>query len=429
MSLKIEKLENSMVKMTIEVDSAEFDKAIVKAYQKNKGSISLPGFRKGKVPQAMVEKMYGPEVFYEDAANIVIPEAYEKAYDECELEITSRPEIDVVQIEKGKNFIFTATVAVKPEVKLGDYKGIEVAKADIDVTDEEVEEELKKELDKQSRMVNVEDRAVIEGDMATIDYEGFVDGVAFEGGKGEEYPLTIGSHSFIEGFEEQIIGMNIGDEKDINVTFPEKYHSEDLAGKPAVFKVKLHEIKAKEVPEADDEFAQEVSEFDTLAEYKEDLKKTIRERKESKALAEKEDAVIEKIMENAEMDLPQPMVNDQVENMINDMAARMQQQGLTIEQYMQFTGMDMDKLKEQMEPQAVKRLKSRLVLEAIVEAEKIEVTDEKYTEEIEKMAAMYQMEADKLKELMGENEEKQIKKDIAVQMAVELVREAAVEVE
>ena len=428
MSLKIEQLENSMAKITIEVDSAEFDKAITKAYQKNKGSISLPGFRKGKVPQAMVEKMYGPAVFYEDAANIIIPEAYEKAYEECDLEITSRPEIDVVQIEKGKNFIFTATVAVKPEVKLGEYKGIEVAKADIDVTDEEVEEELKKELDKQARMVNVEDRAVIEGDMATIDYEGFVDGVAFEGGKGEEYPLTIGSHSFIEGFEEQVIGMNIGDEKEINVTFPEKYHAEDLAGKPAVFKVKLHEIKAKEVPEADDEFAQEVSEFDTLAEYKEDLKKTIKERKENQAKAEKEDAVIEKIMENAELNLPEPMVNDQVENMINDMAARMQQQGLTIEQYMQFTGMDMDKLKEQMEPQAVKRLKSRLVLEAIAEAEKLEVTEEKYTEEIANMAAMYQMEADKLKELMGENEEKQIKKDIAVQMAVELVREAAVEV-
>lgn len=429
MSLKIETLENSMAKMTIEVDSAEFDKAITKAYQKNKGSISLPGFRKGKVPQAMVEKMYGPAVFYEDAANIIIPEAYEEAYKECELEITSRPEIDVVQIEKGKNFIFTATVAVKPEVKLGDYKGIEVAKADTSVTDEEVEEELKKELDKQSRMVNVEDRAVIEGDMTTIDYEGFVDGVAFEGGKGEEYPLTIGSHSFIEGFEEQIIGMNIGDEKEINVTFPEEYHAADLAGKPAVFKVKLHEIKAKEVPEADDEFAQEVSEFDTLAEYKEDLKKTIQTRKENQAKAEKEDAVIEKIMENAEMALPEPMINDQVENMINDMAARMQQQGLTIEQYMQFTGMDMDKLKEQMEPQAVKRLKSRLVLEAVAEAEKIEVSEEKYAEEIANMAAMYQMEADKLKELMGENEEKQIKKDIAVQMAVELVRDAAVEVE
>lgn len=429
MSLQIEKLEKNMVKLTIEVDSAEFDKAITKAYQKNKGSISLPGFRKGKVPQAMVEKMYGPAVFYEDAANIIIPEAYEKAYDECELEITSRPEIDVIQIEKGKNFIFTATVAVKPEVKLGDYKGIEVAKADITVTDEEVEEELKKELDKQSRMVNVEDRAVVDGDMTTIDYEGFVDGVAFEGGKGEEYPLTIGSHSFIEGFEEQIIGMNIGDEKEINVTFPEKYHAEDLAGKPAVFKVKLHEIKAKEVPEADDEFAQEVSEFDTLAEYKEDLKKTIQERKENQAKADKEDAVIEKIMDNAELELPEPMINDQVENMINDMSARMQQQGLTIEQYMQFTGMDMDKLKEQMEPQAVKRLKSRLVLEAIVEAEKIEVSEERYTEEIANMAAMYQMEADKLKELMGENEEKQIKRDIAVQMAVELVREAAVEVE
>ena len=428
MSLKIEKLENSMAKLTIEVDSAEFDKALVKAYQKNKGSISLPGFRKGKVPQAMVEKMYGPAVFYEDAANFIIPEAYEKAYEECELEITSRPEIDVVQIEKGKNFIFTATVAIKPEVTLGEYKGIEVAKADTEVTDEEVEAELKKELEAQSRMVIVEDRPVQDGDLATIDYEGSVDGVPFDGGKAEEYALAIGSHSFIEGFEEQVIGMNIGEEKDINVTFPEEYHAKELAGKPAVFKVKVHEIKTKELPEADDEFAQEVSEFDTLDEYKEDLKKNIKTRKENQAKAEKEDAVIEKIIETATMELPDPMVNDQVENMINDMAGRMQQQGLSMEQYMQFTGMDMDKLKEQMKPQAVKRLKSRLVLEAVAEAEKLEVTDERYTEEIANMASMYQMDADKLKELIGENEEKQIKKDITVQMAVELVREAAVEV-
>lgn len=428
MSLKIEKLENSMAKLTIETDSAEFDKAITKAYQKNKGSIALPGFRKGKVPQAMVEKMYGPAVFYEDAANFIIPEAYEKALEECDLEITSRPDIDVVQIEKGKAFIFTATVAIKPEVTLGDYKGIEVKKADTEVTDEEVEAELNKEREAQSRMVNVEDRAVVDGDMVTIDFDGSVDGVAFDGGKAEEYPLTIGSHSFIEGFEDQIIGMNIGDEKDINVTFPEEYHAKELAGKPAVFKVKLHEIKMKELPEADDEFAQEVSEFETLAEYKEDLKKNIQKRKDDQAKAEKEDAVIEKIIENATMDLPDPMVNDQVENMINDMAARMQQQGLSMEQYMQFTGMDAEKLKEQMKPQAVKRLQSRLVLEAVAEAEKLEVSDERYEEEIANMASMYQMEADKLKNLIGENEEKQIKKDITVQMAVELVREAAVEV-
>jgi len=427
MSLKIETLENSMAKLTIEVDSAEFDKAIAKAYQKNKGSIALPGFRKGKVPQAMVEKMYGPAVFYEDAANFIIPEAYEKALEECDLEITSRPEIDVEQIEKGKNFIFTATVAIKPEVKLGTYKKVKVKKADTEVTDADVEEALKRELEAQARMVNVEDRAVVDGDMTTIDYEGSVDGVPFDGGKAEEYPLTIGSHSFIPGFEEQIIGMNIGEEKDINVTFPEEYHAPELAGKAAVFKVKLHAIKAKELPVADDEFAQEVSEFDTLDEYKEDLKKTIQTRKENQAKAEKEDAVIEKIIEKATIDLPEPMVNDQVENMINDMAARMQQQGLNMEQYMQLTGMDINKLKEQMQPQAVKRLKSRLVLEAIAEKEKLEVTDERFDEEISNMASMYQMEADKLKELIGENEKNQIKKDIAVQMAVDFVREAAVE--
>lgn len=429
MSLKIENLEKSMAKLTIEVDSAEFEKALTKAYQKNKGSISIPGFRKGKVPQAMVEKMYGPAVFYEDAANIIIPDAYSKAYDECELQITSRPEIDIVQIEKGKNFIFTATVAVKPEVELGDYKGIEVAKADVSVYDEEVEEALNKELDNQARMVNVEDRAVVDGDLTIIDYEGSIDGVPFDGGKAEGHSLAIGSHSFIEGFEEQIIGMNIGDEKDINVTFPEEYHVADLAGKPAVFKVKLHEIKTKELPEADDEFAQEVSEFDTLDEFKADLRNKIEERKINQAKADKEDAVIEKIIENAKMELPEPMVNDQVENMINDMAGRMQQQGLTMEQYMQFTGMDIDKLKEQMEPRAVASLKSRLVLEAVAEAEKLEVSDEKYDEEIARMASMYQMEADKLKELIGENEEKQIREDIKVQMAAEFVRDAAVEVE
>lgn len=429
MSLKIENLEKSMAKLTIEVDSAEFEKALTKAYQKNKGSISIPGFRKGKVPQAMVEKMYGPAVFYEDAANIIIPDAYSKAYDECELQITSRPEIDIVQIEKGKNFIFTATVAVKPEVELGDYKGIEVAKADVSVSDEEVEEALNKELDNQARMVNVEDRAVVDGDLTIIDYEGSIDGVPFDGGKAEGHSLAIGSHSFIEGFEEQIIGMNIGDEKDINVTFPEEYHAADLAGKPAVFKVKLHEIKTKELPEADDEFAQEVSEFDTLDEFKADLRNKIEERKINQAKADKEDAVIEKIIENAKMELPEPMVNDQVENMINDMAGRMQQQGLTMEQYMQFTGMDIDKLKEQMEPRAVASLKSRLVLEAVAEAEKLEVSDEKYDEEIARMASMYQMEADKLKELIGENEEKQIREDIKVQMAAEFVRDAAVEVE
>ena len=427
MSFQIEKLENSMAKLTIEADSAAFDQAMTKAYNKNKGSLSIPGFRKGKVPQAMIEKMYGPSIFYEDAANFIIPDAYEEAYEGCGLEITSRPEIDIVQIEKGKSFIFTATVAIKPEVTLGEYKGVSVPKADTEPTEEDISAEIEKEREAQSRMVAVEDRPAEDGDTVTIDFEGFIDDEAFEGGKSENYPLTLGSHSFIDGFEEQVVGMQIGEEKDIEVTFPEEYHQKELAGKPAVFKVKLSEIKKKELPEVDDEFAQEVSEFDTLEEYKADLKKTVKERKEAKAKADKEDAVIEKLIEDAQMDMPEPMVNDQVETMINEMSSRMQQQGLTLEQYLQFTGMDMDTLKEQTKPQAVKRLKSRLVLEAVAEAEHLEVTEERYDEELQNMASSYQMEFDKLKELIGENERKQIENDIKVQMAVDLVRDAAVE--
>lgn len=429
MSLQVEKLEHSMAKMTIEVSAEEFDKAMDKAFQRSKNQIAIPGFRKGKVSRQVVEKIYGPQVFYEDAANLTIPDAYEEALKECDLVIVSQPEIAVTQIEKGKPFIFTAEVAIKPEVTLGAYKGIEVAKADVSVTAEEIDAEIEKEREAQSRMVPVEDRAVEDGDITSIDFEGFCDGVPFEGGKGEDYSLTIGSHSFIDTFEEQLIGAQIGEEKEVNVTFPEEYHAEELAGKPAMFKVTVKEIKVKELPDVDDEFAQEVSEFDTLEEYKADVEKQILERKEKQALTEKEDAVIEKIIENAEMDIPQPMIDTQNRQMQDEFTSRLQQQGMTMEQYMQFTGLTADKLKEQMEPQALRRIQSCLVLEAVVAAESIEVSDERVEEEMQKMAEAYSMELDKIKEMMGEEEIKQMKDDIAVQDAVTFVTQAAVEID
>lgn len=427
MSVNVETMEKNMAKLTIEVDAAEVEKAIQKAYNKQKSKISVPGFRKGKVPRALVEKMYGVEIFYEDAVNEMIPQAYADAAEESGLEIVSRPDIEVVQIEKGKNFIFTAEVAVKPEVELGEYKGVKVEKKDVEVTDEEVQSEIDRTRDQNSRMVSVEDRAVQDGDITTIDFEGFVDGVAFEGGKGENYPLTIGSHTFIDTFEEQLIGKNIGEETEVNVTFPEEYQAEELKGKAATFKVTVKEIKYKELPELDDDFVQDVSEFNTVDEYKADVKAKITERKENEAKAAKEDAVIEKIIDSSNMEIPQPMVELQLDNMVQDYARRLQQQGLSIEQYMQYTGLTVDKLKEQMEPQAMKRIQSRLVLEAIAAKENIEVTDADVDKEIEEMSKMYQMEADKLKEYMGENEMKQMKSDLAVQKAAELVVAEAVE--
>ncbi len=427
MSLQVEKLEKNMVKLTIEAAAEEFDAAIEKAYVKNKGKMNVQGFRKGKAPRSIIEKMYGPSVFYEDAANIVIPDAYDKAAEESGLDIVSRPEIDVVQIEKGKPFIFTAEVAVKPEVTLGTYKGIEVEKATVEVTEEEIIAEIDKVRDQNSRVINIEDRPVADKDMTVIDFEGFVDGVPFEGGKAEDYSLTIGSHSFIDTFEEQLIGKSIGEEAEINVTFPAEYHAPELAGKPAVFKVKVKEIKAKELPELDDEFAQDVSEFDTLDEYKADIKATILDRKEKEAKTAREDKVIEKIIENAAMEIPDAMIETQVRQMADDFAQRMQSQGLTIEQYFQFTGMNSKQLFEQMRPQAVKRIQSRLVLEAVVKAENITVSDEDVDKEFANMAETYKMELDKLKELIGEKEKEQIVMDMAVQKAVDLVVEAAVE--
>ncbi len=425
MSLQVEKLEKNMVKLTIEASAEEFEKAMQVAYQKNKNKISIQGFRKGKAPQAMIEKMYGPGVFYEDAANEIIPTAYDKAVEESGLEIVSRPEIDIVQIEKGKPFIFTAEVAVKPEVTLGKYKGVKVEKFDTTVTEEEINAEIDKAREQNARFITVEDRAVQNGDMTIIDFEGFVDGVAFEGGKGENHNLTIGSGQFIPGFEDQLVGVEIGKEVDVNVTFPEEYHAKDLAGKAAVFKVTVKEIKAKEVPELDDEFVQDVCDFDTVAEYKADVEAKLKERKESEAKTKKEDAVIDKIIEDAKMEIPEAMIETQVRQMAEDFVARLQQQGLSIEQYFQFTGLTPDALKEQMQPTALKRIQTRLVLEAIVDAEKIEVTEEELNVEIEKMAKLYQMEVDKINELMGDFEKENMKKDLAVQKAIDVVVDAA----
>jgi len=427
MSFKVEELGKSMVKLTIEVAAEEFEKALETAYQKNKNKLSVQGFRKGKAPRAMIEKMYGAGIFYEDAANEVIPGAYEKAAVESGLDIVSRPEIDLVQVEKGKEFIFTAEVAVKPEVTLGKYKGVTVPKADLTVADEEVEAELNRVREQNARIITVEDRPVADGDEAVIDFEGFVDGTPFAGGKGEDYKLVIGSHSFIDTFEEQLIGKNIGEEVEVNVTFPTEYHAEELAGKPALFKVTVKAITAKELPELDDEFAVDVSEFDTLAEYKEDIKKNLVEKKEKEAKFAKEDAVVDKIIEGATMEIPDAMIDTQTRQMAEEYAQRLQMQGLNLEQYFKFTGMTANSFMENLKPQALKRIQCRLVLEAIVKAENIEVSEEELDKEFETMAQSYRMEKDKLVELVGEKEKEQIKMDVAVQKAVDFVRDAAKE--
>lgn len=427
MSVQVEKLEKNMAKLTIEVAPEELEKAIEGAYQKNKSKISVPGFRKGKVPRQMIERMYGKEVFYEDAVNALIPEAYEKAVDECEEEIVSAPKIEVAQVEAGKPFIFTAEVALKPEVKLGKYKGVKVEKADTEVTDEEVDKEIDKERESNARNIDVTDRAVKDGDIVTLDFEGFVDGTAFEGGKGENYPLTIGSGTFIPGFEEQLVGAEIGKETEVHVTFPEDYQAEDLKGKAAVFKCTVKEIKEKELPALDDEFASEVSEFETLAEYKADIRGRLEERKAKAAREAKEAAVIEEIIKDSDMEIPEAMIETQQRQMIDEFAQRIQMQGLTLEQYFQFTGASYDQMIEQVKPQAEKRIQSRLVLEAVAAAEKIEATEEDYEEELKSMAEAYQMEVDKVKELLPEKSVQQIKEDIAVKKAAEFVVDNAKE--
>ena len=429
MSLKVENLEHNMAKLTIEVSAEEFEEAIKHAYVKNKNKINIHGFRKGKAPQAMIEKMYGAGIFYEDAANELIPKAYDAEIENCDLDLVSQPKIDVVQIEKGKPFIFTAEVAVKPEVTLGAYEGVEVPKTEINVTDEEVDAEVDKEREKNSRTTTVEDRGVENGDMIKLDFDGSVDGVAFDGGKAENYDLTVGSGSFIPGFEEQLVGVKAGEEKEVKVTFPEDYHAKDLAGKEAVFKCKVNEIKVKELPEANDEFAQDASEFDTLAEYKEDLKKKLTERKEAAAKNAKEAAAVEAAVANAEMDIPDAMVDGQVRQMANDFARRIQSQGLTVDQYFQFTGMTAEKLMDQMKPEALKRIKNSLVLEAIAAKENFEIAEEKIEEELKKMSEAYKMEVDKIKEALGESGLDQMKAELKIQAAVDFIRDKATEVE
>ena len=425
MSLQVEKLEKNMAKLTIEVPAEEFDAAIKNAYNKNKNKFSIPGFRKGKAPLAMLEKMYGAGIFYEDAANEVIDASYPKAAEESKEEIVSTPEIKVTQIEKGKAFIYEATVALKPEVTLGEYKGVEVKKAEAVVTDEDVENELTAARKKNGRLIDVEDGAIEDGDNTIIDFTGYIDDKTFDGGAGTDYPLVIGSHSFIEGFEDQLIGKKKGETCDVNVTFPAEYHADELAGKPAKFVVTIKEVMRNELPELNDEFASEVSDFDTLDEYKADIRKKLQEKKEQDAKVENENNVIEKVVENAQMELPQPMVDTQAREMVENYARRLQSQGLNINDYMKYTGMTPEKLMEQMRPEAEKRIKTRLVLEKVVEVENVEVSDEKLDEQINEIAASYKLEGAKLKEMMGEREKEQIREDLKVQAAIDLLVEQA----
>lgn len=421
MSVQVEKLEKNMAKLTVEVNAEDFKAAIKKAFNKNKNRFAIPGFRKGKAPQAMIEKMYGEGVFYEDAADEAINASYAEAMKESGLDIVSRPEVTIEKIGKDEPFVYSALVAVKPEVTLGQYKGIEVEKADASVSAEDVEAELKKVQEQNARLLTVEDRGVEDGDQTVIDFEGFVDGKGFEGGKAEDYPLTIGSHSFIDTFEEQLIGKKIGEECEVNVTFPTEYHAADLAGKPATFKVTVKEIKVKELPELNDEFASEVSEFDTLDEYKKDVEKKLAEKKEIEANSKNEDAVVAKVVENATMEIPDKMIDAQAENMVQDMARRMQSQGLSLDMYLKYTGMTVEQMKEQARPDAEKRIRTRLVLEAVAKAENIQISDEKVDEEVAKMAEAYKMEVEKLKSYMSESDVKQMKEDLAVQQAVDLL--------
>ena len=427
MSFTVENLEKNMAKLTIEVSAEDFEKALQKAYEKNKNKIAVNGFRKGKVPRAVIEKVYGAGVFYEDAANILIPEEYSKAAEESKLDIVSQPEIDVTQIEKGKSFIFTAEVALKPEVTLGEYLGVEIEKTDAKVTADDVKAELEKVREQNARLVDVTSRGVKDKDRAVIDFEGFVDGVPFEGGKGTDYPLTIGSHSFIDNFEEQLIGAKIGKEVEVNVTFPENYQAAELAGKPATFKVTVKAIKVKELPKLDDDFAKDVSEFDTLADYKADIKKNLTEKKKEEAKREKEAKAVAKAVENASMDIPEGMIKLQVNNMVNEFAQRLQMQGLSIDQYIQYMGSNHQQFMESLKPEAVTRIKNSLVLEAVVKAENITATEDDFEEEVKRMADMYKMEVDKVKEILGDNEKEQIMSDLAIQKAAELIASKAVE--
>lgn len=420
MSVKVEKLEKNMAKIIVEVEASVFDKALVSAYNKNKGKFNLPGFRKGKAPMNMIEKAYGPQVFYEDAVDEVLDATYPDAMKESGLEIVTRPEISVDQIGKGQNLIYTALVAVKPEVTLGEYKGVTVTKAEAKVSAADVKAELDKALEQNARIVEV-DRKIKKNDITTIDFTGYVDGNEFPGGKGEDYPLTIGSGTFIPGFEDQLIGKKMGEEVEVNVTFPENYGAKDLAGKEAMFKVTIKQVKEKQIPKADDEFASEVSEFETLAEYKEDIKKRLKEQKEEQAARANENAVIDAVVENASMEIPDAMVDSQVNGMLNDYAMRLQQQGIPMDQYLQITGQTTESLKEQMKPSALRNIKTRLVLEAVCEKENVTVSDEKVTEEFAKIAEQYKMPVEDLMKNVGDYEKEQMKKDLALQETIDML--------
>ncbi len=425
MSFKVEKTKDNEAKLIIEVPAEDFDKAIDEAYEKNKDRFKVDGFRKGKVPREMIEKVYGVGVFYDDAANAVIPEAYAEAAKESGLEIVARPEIQVTKIAAGNPMEFEAIVTLKPEVKLGKYKGVKVEKVEAEVTDEDVEKRLEQDKEQNARLVAADDKEIEEGDQAIIDFEGFVDDKPFEGGKGEDYPLVIGSHSFIDTFEDQLVGKKVGDEVDVNVTFPEQYQAAELAGKPALFKVKIKEIKVKEYPEIDDEFAQEVSEFDTLDEYKEDIKKKLQEAKENEAKRETESRIIEAIIKDSEMDIPEKMIDTACDQMVEEFARNMQMQGIAFEQYLQMTGSTLEQMKEQVRPQAEARVQSSLVLEAIVEAENIEAKDADVDDEILKMSEQYGMEVEKINEMLRDEDRENIKKDICVKKAADLIMDEA----
>jgi trigger factor len=425
MSLKVENLEKNMAKLTITVAADDFTKAIKASYEKNKNKFAVPGFRKGHATQAMVEKHFGLGALLDDAINVAIDNSYPAAMQESKLEIVSRPEITITKVAKGEDFEYEALVAVYPEVKLNNYKGIEVEKANAEVTDEDIENALKGEQDRNSRMVTVEGRAIEEGDHTVIDFDGSIDGVHFEGGKGEDYPLVIGSHAFIEGFEEQIKGHNIGESFDVHVTFPENYAAKDLAGKAAVFAVTIKDAKKKELPELNDEFASEVSEFDTLDAFKEDLKKKLAVAKEENAKIANENTVVDKVSAQAEVDIPDPMLDSTIDQMVNDYARRMQSQGIPLDQFMEFTGTTMEQIREQMKPQAFQRVRNRVVLEAVVKAENIAATEEEINAELQKMADQYKMDIEKIKEIFNAQGLDQLKQDLAVQKAVNFLVENA----
>ena len=423
MSSKVEHLENNMAKVTLEIRPEVFEEAIQKVYNKNKGKIAVPGFRKGKAPRKLVERTYGKEVFYEDALNEVLPDAYDSAVKELELKVVSRPEINVEKIDAGEAVVVTATVAVKPEVTLGDYKGLEVEKKAVIVTEDDVDAEIKKTAERNSRMLEVEDRPAAMGDTVTIDFEGFIDGVAFEGGKGENHDLVLGSHSFIDTFEDQLVGKNAGEECEVSVTFPEDYGQRDLAGKPATFKVAVKKIQMKELPAIDDEFAKDVSEFDTLDEYKADVREKLTQSKQKQEDERIRRELLEKAVANAEMVIPGPMVDEQADSMIQNFANSLRYQGISMEQYMSMTGGNIASLRASVRPDAERRIKDSLVLEAIAKAENLEITDEDFEKEVADMAETYHMEVEKLKESLTAADQENIKEEMKSKKAMEFLVE------